>query len=962
MNEHGRTFYDQLRALEKRAETACRRAGRPYSRRETEQSLRAAPYSVKLSGQRISDWLPDDPSAALTPSPASGEKVWALVRLWSLWAGEEPREHYWRTLLDRAQSTHTVRATRSSPGRPVGIFTDPFALEVHKAIEAESALAGALPDLPTYISRAHDARLRAVVREAVDGLSRVVVLVGGSSTGKTRACWEALRLLPDDWRLWHPIDPSRPEAALAEMQEIGPRTVVWLNETQHYLLTPSSDIGERVAAGLRELLRDPGRGPVLVLGTIWPEYWAVLTASPDPSDRTREDSHAQARSLLAGHQLPVPTAFTDQSDIDALRAAAGADPRLAYAAERAEEGQITQYLAGAPALLEQYHTAPDAARALMDAAIDARRLGLGPPLPAMMLEAAAGGYLTESQWDLLPDHWFEEALAYAVRPVRGARGALTRVRSRQGETPPAPPRFRLADYLEQHGGRSRATVSPPAVLWSASSKHMPSSEHAELAEKAAQRGLRRISYGLYRDLAVDGDTDAMDALVGLLSAMGRCDEALAWRRYASAAGHAVNIRAIADSLSRFRGYPEEALFWYRLLASEGETDALPALVRLLAGMGRTDEAVAWNRAAATAGASVAAWELAEQAAVEGRSEDALTWYRCMTEHGDGAALRGIAAMLVRLGRNEEALVLLQERAQAGDLSAMGDTGWLLAELGRPEEALTWFRRAVEDGDRFAYRAAARMSARMGRTDEARLWYRRAADEANDPFALDEARQLNRSIQDDRKTASESSTPAEYSFTVSDVSLLLATEHSTSVRISETDFWLGYDDFGRTLRSLVLAGRDGGTFGVLGQAADEWSVDQVLGLLREHRLVDQAVLWCQSGGAAGAAEGDWWGTAHRLLSADGRSDEAECLRRNGWEPDGSVASDWEALPPDAVLRAKTHLRHATDVTATVPTPREGRDPARRSRLRRMAMHVRSSFGISLSSAGGKSEARASESEG
>ena len=59
------------------------------------------------------------------------------------------------------------------------------------------------------------------------------MLVGGSSTGKTRACWEALELLrnqPEEWRVWHPISPSRPEAALREVSWVGPRTVVWLNE------------------------------------------------------------------------------------------------------------------------------------------------------------------------------------------------------------------------------------------------------------------------------------------------------------------------------------------------------------------------------------------------------------------------------------------------------------------------------------------------------------------------------------------------------------------------------------------------------------------------------------------------------------------------------------------------------------------------------------------------------------
>ena len=89
------------------------------------------------------------------------------------------------------------------------------------------------------------------------------MLVGGSSTGKTRACWESLALLRDQdppWRLWHPIDPSRPDAALRELAGIGPRTVVWLNEAQFYLDPAEAGLGEQVAAGLRELLRDPA-GP-----------------------------------------------------------------------------------------------------------------------------------------------------------------------------------------------------------------------------------------------------------------------------------------------------------------------------------------------------------------------------------------------------------------------------------------------------------------------------------------------------------------------------------------------------------------------------------------------------------------------------------------------------------------------------------------------------------------------------
>jgi len=98
-----------------------------------------------------------------------------------------------------------------SPGQPVALLDDPVDFGVHTAVEIGTPPAG-LPTLPTYVPRDHDGRLQAVVRKAVDGASAVVVLVGDSSCGKSRACWEAVRSLPDGWRLWHPISPDPPRA------------------------------------------------------------------------------------------------------------------------------------------------------------------------------------------------------------------------------------------------------------------------------------------------------------------------------------------------------------------------------------------------------------------------------------------------------------------------------------------------------------------------------------------------------------------------------------------------------------------------------------------------------------------------------------------------------------------------------------------------------------------------------
>ena len=96
---------------------------------------------------------------------------------------------------------------------------------------------------------------------------------------------------------------------MRQLPMIGPGTVIWLNEAQFYLEVPDGGVGEQVAAGLRELLRDPDRAPVLVMATLWPQFWDTLTARPPAGEA---DPHAQARELLSGWDISVPSAFTQR--------------------------------------------------------------------------------------------------------------------------------------------------------------------------------------------------------------------------------------------------------------------------------------------------------------------------------------------------------------------------------------------------------------------------------------------------------------------------------------------------------------------------------------------------------------------------------------------------------------------------------------------------------------------------
>ena len=194
---------------------------------------------------------------------------------------------------------------------------------------------------------------------------------------------------------------------------------------------------------------------------------------------------------------------------------------MVLAARSAPDGEVIQFLAGAPELLARYRNAPPAAAALIHAAMDARRLGMGAGLPQAFLEAAAPGYLTDAEWDALGEDWLEQALAYTAVPCKGARGPLTRIRPRpasraarnRGDQPgsmaaAAGPLYRLADYLDQHGRAHRASQIPPAEFWSAAAAHAAPGDQAALGDAAHARGLYRDAAQLHKNAAASGNPRA----------------------------------------------------------------------------------------------------------------------------------------------------------------------------------------------------------------------------------------------------------------------------------------------------------------------------------------------------------------------------------------------------------------------------------------------------------------------
>ena len=171
----------------------------------------------------------------------------------------------------RERTTGPPVTARTGPGEPISGI-NPLLLEIHPAIES-SAPGTPLP----CIRRPHDNELAELVELGAEAGAVFPVMVGGSSTGKTRSCWEAAQpLAARGWHLWSPLYPTPVEAAVTGLGRVEPRTVVWLNDLHRYVAAPHA-LGERLALALQALLRDPSTTSGLA-ATVFAK--SALPASP----------------------------------------------------------------------------------------------------------------------------------------------------------------------------------------------------------------------------------------------------------------------------------------------------------------------------------------------------------------------------------------------------------------------------------------------------------------------------------------------------------------------------------------------------------------------------------------------------------------------------------------------------------------------------------------------------------
>ncbi|MEY2249148.1 hypothetical protein AB8A21_40570, partial [Streptomyces sp. BF23-18] len=548
--------------------------------------------------------------------------------------------------------------------------------EVHRPIEVTATVPGALP---LYVRRPHDEALRSVVAQAAGGASRMAVLVGESSSGKTRACWEAAAELPAGWRLWHPLNPSPAQSLVDGLREgIAARTAIWLNDLQWYIGPQAGALGEQAAAGLRALLQNGASTPVLVLGTVWPEFWAVL------SDQGRRTEHPQAQALLEGKGVFVPAAFGAQ-ELEDARTVGGHDPRLADALTHTVDGRIAQYMAGAPALLERYRTAPPAARAVIGAAVDASRLGGAGLVGGDFLQAAAEGYLGDDDYDALGEQWLEDALAYTQQPGKGVRGLLSRVRARPGTG--GGDGWRLSDYMDHVGRSERRFTAPPASFWRAAREYLPQPHVVRAVGRAAEARWRDAEAASLYQRALDlGDLKAGQYLIWLWQERGRAEE----------------VRRVQEQA-----------------ALAGDDEVLEELLEPMLEQEQYQQAEQLLREAAGRGSLTAQLHLARALVLDGESAEAERWYAEVARCSDPEILRAYAGDLRERGNLDGARAALRA---AGDRHAMSELASLAAEPAEVEETA---REAFAAGEATLLKDLAERAEADGRAADAARLYRDA---------------------------------------------------------------------------------------------------------------------------------------------------------------------------------------------------------------------------------------------
>ncbi|WP_318306155.1 tetratricopeptide repeat protein [Amycolatopsis solani] len=621
---------------------------------------------------------------------------------------------------------------------PVAAAWDPVAAGVHRARpQADDQ------GVPPYVERDIDTELRRRL-DAVAEAGGLVLLLGHSAAGKTRAAFEAMRAVMPNRRVATPSQGSELQGVLATIIESPEQCVVWLDNLELFLGPGALDVAMLAAFQKRNV-------PLLATmrmreyKTFHPMFQDVLPTDADSVPL--QEAQIGARVLASADPLEVQRIWSDD---EIARAARFDDDRISAAVEHSRHHGVAEYLAAGPAIWSAWRMAMDVdgqprAAALIAAAVDLARAGLAGPYDEELIVELHEHYLERQGGLLLRPESLVEAWAWASQQFHGVTSPLFEVAGGQ---------WSVFDYLVDRLERMSASQPVLDATWLAAKKNSSGKDLLDIALRAADAGTgvsTEVAESIWRWM-LDADVETSMACYNLgvlCNENGRMEESIAYFSQAAKAGEpraAFNLAVIYDREGKSKksrkwrmraadaNYPpafflvgfdleeqgklDEAEQWYRRGAELNEHRSATNLGKLLSETGRAQEALPWFHKAEEDGDPFATYNIGLFHHGAGRREQAEEWYGKASARGSAEAALNLGTLRLEAEDYAGARKWYERAFELGLFSAAGNLGKLLDKSNDADGAESWFRRGAEVGDRSSAYALGAILYKGGRLEEA----------------------------------------------------------------------------------------------------------------------------------------------------------------------------------------------------------------------------------------------------
>lgn len=620
---------------------------------------------------------------------------------------------------DHAETGDRSRAISATPTTTTGIWSapvteiEPYDVGVHRSRSGDRGR-----DRGAYVARDRDLELRARLQDARPH-GGLVLVVGHSTAGKTRAAWNAVRTELASSRLFAPA-VGADVGDLPHLVSSDTGAVVWLDDLDKHL---NADTGFDTA--LIHELRQAKAIVVATMRTVAYDRYRQGTDTSETVDPGEQVAIEVGRQILRGVSPVRLERLWSKDELDRATdlAEQSGDEILPDAVQRqraTSEHGVAEYLAAAPELADLWHSQRDGVGTegghplgyrLVAAAVDLARMGL-ESLSEDLLRTAVGHYsLPVAQ---RPEA-FEQALEWATTVRYGASAMLV----------PVPAGcWRPFDYLVD------ITDSPlPAALWDTALEYSSNAhEQFAIGWSAYHSGWHDVARTAWMASLINGNVDAIVSLGLLCREQGSVEQAEYWLETAADVGHPggiINLGVLYDE----QGRDDDAEQLWCRAAQDGHIQAKHNLGVLYARQERLDEAEHWWREAAIDGSTSDMNHLGTHLAHRDPGE-AEHWLRQAAQNDHVDALYNLGNLLREQQRSSEADPWLRHAVQAGSSDAMAALGDLDNDKDASEEAEHWWRQAAEAGHLSAMSNLGHLLHAHGSAQEAEYWYRIATTRGN----------------------------------------------------------------------------------------------------------------------------------------------------------------------------------------------------------------------------------------